>query len=68
MPLSAEKMAEFMVDEMLDDLERLVNWTHEFEDRWTKYGEQYKEFLNPEKREQVEARVLELLKRMPPSD
>jgi len=55
MSLSPEKMAEFFVGELIDDMDRLADYLIALEDRWSKYGQQYQHLLTPEKRAELEA-------------
>ena len=55
MSLTPEKMAEFFVSELIDDLDRLADWLLVFEDRWSEYGQRYQHLLTPEKQAELEA-------------
>jgi len=55
MSLSPEKMAEFFVDELMDDMDRFADYLLKLEDRWSKYGQQYQHLLSPAKRTELEA-------------
>ena len=55
MALTPERMADFLAAELIDDLNVLANSMLVFDERWTRYGEQYEKLLSPERRAELEA-------------
>lgn len=55
--MTPKQVGEILVDEMIEDFDRLAEYLERFADRWETYGKQYSHLISEEKKQEIEAAV-----------